>query len=160
MNTRIELGAAAAKGQVKWMVLLVLLGLGLIGALIAAKAFSQSEEKPVERKLVVSSQTVEVLAGYYVNRFFSAQVQAQQSLSVASEIAGKVTKIIVDEGDRVKEGDLLFALDTQILDQQKMALIAQQESIEADRLLAQKRLKRQQNLNQKKLQLRGYNRCT
>lgn len=149
MNTRIKLKLAAAKGQVKWAVLLILVGLAVAGAIIAAKAFTQSDDNHVDRKLVVSSQTVEVLAGYYVNRYFSAQVQAQQSLSVASEIAGKVTEIWVDEGDKVVAGDLLFSLDTQIFDQQKAALIAQQESIKADRSLAKKRLKRQQNLNQK-----------
>lgn len=149
MNTRIKLGLAAAKGQVKWTDLLILLGLTVAGAIIAAKAFTQSDDSHNERKLVVSSQKVEVLAGYHVNRYFSAQVQAQQSLSVASEVAGKVTEIFVDEGDKVVEGELLFSLDTQLFDQQKAALIAQQESIKADRSLAQKRLKRQQNLNRK-----------
>jgi len=54
----------------------------------------------------------------------------------------------VDDGDRVAKGEAIFELDIQLLEQQKLNLLAQQDTVRADKVLARKRLKRQQNLNQ------------
>lgn len=41
-----------------------------------------------------------------------------KSVSIAPEVSGKVAKIAVQEGDSVKEGDLLFSLDDELLQSQ------------------------------------------
>lgn len=149
MKTAIKLALSNQRGVARWVFILGTLVITAVGGLFALNSASQVEESSTERRLVVASQSVELLPGYYVDRFFSAQVQAQQSVAVASEIAGKITQVLVDEGDRVAKGDLLFSLDTLILEQQLSALQAQQESVKSERALAKKRLKRQQDLNQK-----------
>ncbi|TQV71098.1 efflux RND transporter periplasmic adaptor subunit [Aliikangiella marina] len=148
MNIPNNAGKLIMSDASRRIVIYLLAGLVFLASGIALKAFSQTDIEPAERKLVVNSQVVEVLPGYYIDRYFSAQVLPQQSVAVASEVAGKVTAIFVDDGERVEQGQKLFQLDTLILEQQLARFAAQQESVRADIDLAEKRLTRQKNLNQ------------
>ncbi|MEE4244955.1 MAG: efflux RND transporter periplasmic adaptor subunit [Kangiellaceae bacterium] len=136
----IKLVSKAAMGS--------LITLAIAAAVLSNKGFSSQTNEQKRAKLSVSSQRIELRQSYQIERYFSAQVQPQQRVAIASELAGKVEQVAVDDGDKVSKGDLLFKLDTQLLEQQQLALNAQKKSVEADLLLAKKRLQRQTNLKQ------------
>ncbi len=98
--------------------------------------------------LTVSVLVVEQQPSYEVTRFFPAIAEAQKSVAIGSEIAGKITQIYVDDGDRIASGAPLFQLDVQLLETQKQNLLARIDSIKPEIELLKKRLTRQQNLKQ------------
>ena len=122
----------------------------VITALVTAVLYSRADDTSelTDDRLSVSVQKVQSQSNYSVTRFFPALAEAQQSVQLGSEIAGKVTNIYVDDGDSVAAGDPLFELDTQLLKTQKDALIAQVNSIKPEMSLVKKRLKRQRDLKQ------------
>jgi multidrug efflux system membrane fusion protein len=70
--------------------------------------------RPVERKGVTDYQV------------FTARTQAVQSVDIKSRVSGFLTKVVVNDGADVKEGDILFHIDDRpykaSLDQAKAAL--------------------------------------
>ena len=81
-----------------------------------------------------------VVAGYYA--FRSLQPNADGTLTasgtieattvnVSPEMAGKVTEVLADDGQSVKTGDSLLALDKSLLDSQRLVAVAQLESAKA-----------------------------
>ena len=133
----------------RWAFPLLALAILTSAIVINQTIASVNSQESAEKALAVTSHSVERTKGYTVKRFFSAQIRARQSLSLASEIPGKITRIYVDEGDTVTLDQPLFKMDTQLLDTQFAALLAQQKTIQAEQSLTKKRLKRQRNLNQK-----------
>ena len=114
---------------------------GLLTTLLALFFISPAQSQqsaPVEVDLVVTeplSQTQRVL-GRYV---------ARQSGTVASRVAGAVTDILVNVGDRVKKGQVLAVVDLQ-----KMTLLRDAAAATAHHALAEEqaavaRLTRRQN---------------
>lgn len=96
--------------------------------------------------LTVETQTVERSRDLVVDHWFSGRVEPRQRLQVASELAGKVEQVYVDEGDSVNAGDVLLELDTSILQAERRRLQASLLGIKAERDLATRRLKRQSDL--------------
>ena len=119
----------------------------IILAVIAIRSVNATVETEKPR-LTVSVQTVTKQPNYRVLRYFPATAEAQQTVSIGSEIAGKMIKVFVDDGDLVNQGQPLFELDTQLLQTQKEALTAQLESLKPELALISKRLVRQRNLKQ------------
>ncbi len=52
-------------------------------------------------------------------------------ISIAPEIAGKILQINVDEGDAVKQGDVLFTLDAALLQAQRTVAVAARDTAQA-----------------------------
>ena len=99
-------------------------------------------------RLTVSVLAVEQQPSFEVTRYFPAVAEAQKSVAIGSEIPGKITKIHVDDGDRIKAGEPLFELDLQLLETQRQTLAARVDSIKPELELIRKRLTRQKNLKQ------------
>jgi HlyD family secretion protein len=83
------------------------LAIGLIVALGAAKKGNKSVEvriEPVESRDLIASVTA------------SGQVRPQTKVDVASDVAGKIMRLSVKEGQMVKRGDLLLQIDPEQAD--------------------------------------------
>jgi len=66
------------------------------------------------------------------------------NISVSSKILGRIIKLYVDEGDTVKQGQLLAELDSTDLLAQKQQIIASKVQTEANKLQAQAKLESDQ----------------
>lgn len=85
-------------------------------------------------------------ASYQVERQFVGQVVAKQRADIGFELAGKISKIFVDEGDHVQQGDILMQLDTELLEIEYTDLHAQLQQLAADAALVKANLKRVKSL--------------
>jgi HlyD family secretion protein len=140
----------------------VFIGLGLVvlvGAMIWANFAFKKQEGP--------SVTVEAIKGRKLESIVSAsgKIRARRTVNITSEVSGKVVKLAVEEGDRVKQGQFLLQVDPRnvrnrlqvseaSLEQQKIALQQSRQSLENAKVnlkLAQDELARQQRLDRDKL---------
>ena len=81
--------------------------IGLIVFLGAAKKGNKSVEvriEPVEKRELIASVTA------------SGQVRPQTKVDVASDVAGKITRLAVAEGQMVRQGDFLLQIDPEQAD--------------------------------------------
>ncbi len=94
----------------------------------------------------VSAYTVSQQDEFTLNRSFTGVVEAAQSAQIAFEFGGKVQVVLVNEGDRVEEGELLARLDTALLDIERRQLQAQLKEAQANLRLTEANLSRQTSL--------------
>lgn len=104
-----------------------------------------SETKPP----VVNSANLVLKPGYTKLQQFSGSVRAGNTTGIGFELAGKLQKLLVDTGDRVKPGQLLAQLDTSLLEAEQTELQAALDQNQADILLARATLKRSLELSAK-----------
>ncbi len=89
--------------------------LALIGALGCALSACNSAEGHAAADpapLVVETIEVQELTNYEVRRVFSGTVRSRRASQLGFERPGMVTKVFVEEGDLVEEGQLIAQLDT------------------------------------------------
>jgi len=96
-----------------------------------------------------SSAVLSEQAQYRVDRKFIGKVQAKQNANLGFEQAGKVVAIFVDEGKRVKQGELLARQDTTLLLIERKELKVQLSQTKADQKLVKTNLKRITALSKK-----------
>jgi HlyD family secretion protein len=140
----------------------VFIGLGiviLVGAMIWANFAFKKQEGP--------TVTVESIKGRSLESIVSAsgKIRARRTVNITSEVSGKVVKLAVEEGDRVKQGQFLLQVDPRnvrsrlqvseaSLAQQRIGLQQAKISLENAKVnvkLAQDELSRQQRLDRDKL---------
>lgn len=102
-----------------------------------AWATSASAAEPLVVE-VVSPRVAQAQA----NLLLLGQLEPVQSSQLGFELAGRVTSILVDEGDAVSAGQTLATLDTDLLGAQRRELVAAIEQAEASLALADVSLKR------------------
>jgi multidrug efflux pump subunit AcrA (membrane-fusion protein) len=86
---------------------------------------------PAARPLPVESLAVaydDVIAS---TNTYTGEVVARRRSALSFELGGLVTAVTVDDGQRVSAGDVLARIDTELLDQQRAELLAQQRAAEA-----------------------------
>ncbi|MBF9030097.1 efflux RND transporter periplasmic adaptor subunit [Rhodobacterales bacterium HKCCE3408] len=106
----------------------------------AAATAPETDPIPVEtRPLVIED-------GYTSVRSYLGRIEPPQSSALSFELAGRVTEILVDEGDTVAEGDVIARLDTAILDTDRTRLEAARAALSADLALAERQLTRRETL--------------
>lgn len=86
---------------------------------------------------------------YSIPRIFTGVVAAQQRAELNFELSGKLTRITVDEGDRVQQGQVLAELDTALLARERDELRAQRREAKARLDLVEQNLERINSLNEK-----------
>lgn len=86
--------------------------------------------------LTVNTAKLVTETGYTLSRRFTGQVEATQTSAIGFELAGRVNAINADEGDIIKQGQLLAQLDTERLLAKRNELIAQLKEIETQAKLA------------------------
>jgi RND family efflux transporter MFP subunit len=130
---------------------LVLLAVFIAAAIIImlyARPLISSEVLQIN-KLSVETLELNVQPSYQIGKRFVGQVNPVQQVNIASELPGKILNVNVDEGDSVKQGQLLVSLDTQILESEKQQLEATLRVFLAQLDLAKRRLARQKQLQSK-----------
>lgn len=147
---RIERGPAAARRKRRWP-----LWLGAAVLLLAALAlFGRGRAITVETAVARSAAD----AGVASVLDASGYVTARRLATVSSKVTGKVREVMIEEGQRVQEGEVLARLDdTDALAQRALAqaqLASAQSQLaeaQAQLVLARANLTRQQELAKQKL---------
>lgn len=115
----------------KIIIILIILGLGALGAFRAAQVISARKEEPKRRgtpsmPLVEVAQVTQTLVEEKISR--AGDIMPRSQVTIFSKVQGWVDKINVREGDLVKAGDILVTLDSR----EAQAAVAQaQANLEA-----------------------------
>jgi RND family efflux transporter MFP subunit len=131
--------------------LVVFGGAGVAGLSGYAMIAAQNVEAngPTAPVTSVSVMTVEPTVSYIVTRRFTGQVEAAAKTDLGFELGGRITEVLVDEGDLVAEGDVLATLDTSALAPERAALEAELAAMIADAELARLTLTRSDALTER-----------
>ncbi|MBE9045888.1 efflux RND transporter periplasmic adaptor subunit, partial [Pleurocapsales cyanobacterium LEGE 10410] len=133
---RFEFPSMSAKKVSAWQLLLasiILLGLGFSLGKISP---SQPRAKPVassKQTNILPVKTIEIapVNSYSTTQTYTGEVTALRTSEVGFERGGKLTEVLVEEGDRVSRGTTLAKLDTSNLEAQRQGLMAQKEQAQA-----------------------------
>jgi multidrug efflux pump subunit AcrA (membrane-fusion protein) len=134
----------------KWKRIAASLAIGL-GATVAAIAFTQSSRAiPVASSqrplLTVHTAAMNPVDRYTVKRTFLGRVEAARSSDVGFELAGKISSIEVDEGDKITKGEALAYLDLDRLQARREELAAALDQTQANLKLADVTYRRYQKI--------------
>jgi membrane fusion protein, multidrug efflux system len=128
----------------------------LVGCIAAAFAgFSMIAAKtadiPAARAPLTPVGVIQVAPadGYTVSRRFIGQIEAAARIDLAFELGGRVTDVLVEEGDLVAAGAVLARLDTSALTPERTALEADLAALAADAELARLTLARNDALTER-----------
>ncbi len=130
-------------GQMAVTLAVVALSVGAVAGgagLIAGRAAPDTHVAPVP--VPVAAMVVEMSAGYTVTRRFTGQIEAAARTDLGFEPGGRVTQVLVEEGDLVAAGQVLALLDTSVLIPERAALEAELAALAADAELARLTLAR------------------
>ena len=97
----------------------------------------------------VTALTVRAQDSYQIPRLFTGVVSARQSSELGFELAGKLIKVNYDEGESVRQEQLLAELDTTLLERRRAELQAQIKETKARLNLVKQNLRRIDELNKK-----------
>lgn len=122
---------------------LVVIGAGFIES--RATSIPPTEAAPA---VTVGSLMLSIDDGYQVSRSFVGQVEPLQQTDVAFELSGTVETVTIDEGERVSRGQILAQLDTRTLQNDKAALLASRQALEAQTELARLTTERKEALQE------------
>ena len=132
---------AYGKNPSAWIALAVLGGWILV-ALVTGALGSQAAIHVEERLLPVTTITAQFDDSYPVERSFVGRIEARRESDVGFELAGLVASVMVDDGAVVKAGQVLAALDTELLEARRAELVSSRDQIRASLDLAIKTRKR------------------
>ena len=90
-----------------WIPVCLLMGLLLAGGLFYSLSDDEEDEEPDEEYRTLTIK----LQDYTVTREFTAKIETENPAVIRPQITGKITKICVKEGARVKKGQPLFIID-------------------------------------------------
>lgn len=100
-------------------------------------------------RMTVAVMTVEPEAGYEVTRRFTGQIEAAARTDLGFELGGRLTEILVEEGDLIPAGAVIARLDTSALIPERAALEAELAALAADAELARLTLARNDALTER-----------
>ncbi len=126
----------------------------LIGSMFLLATLSACTEptaEPQPSPIIHQTASLELSqqSEFSIERSFVGSVFAQQNASVGFELAGKISEIYINEGDRVQQGQTLAQLDTELLLIERDELKAQISQTDADLGLVFTNLKRLNSLKTK-----------
>jgi len=96
----------AKKRKKRWLKIIILVVAVLVVAGLVAGNLSQNKDKSIEVLMVKAQRgrLVQTVPG-------TGRVQPEIQVKISANVSGEITGIYVEEGDRVKKGDLLVSLD-------------------------------------------------
>lgn len=125
------------KRRALWITGVMTLGL-VIGASVGVPHGDLSAEtEELVPALLVEVVVIQLQDGYEMTRLFSGLVQARRDSVLGFERSGRLTRVYVEEGAMVREGEILAELDTERLRAQRAELGAAMEEAEASLALAE-----------------------
>ncbi|MEM9499773.1 MAG: efflux RND transporter periplasmic adaptor subunit [Pseudomonadota bacterium] len=95
----------------------------------------------------VTARPLRYQTDFVVQRGFVGQIEAQRLVHASFELSGQLAAIAVDEGDDIREGDVLATLDTALLDAERARLKASQAATAAQLEFAEKSVTRNMSLS-------------
>ena len=90
-----------------WITICLIAVLLLAGGLFYSLMDDEDDEEPDEEYRTLTIK----LQDYTVTREFTAKIETENPANIRPQISGKITKICVKEGARVKKGQPLFIID-------------------------------------------------
>lgn len=159
-ESTIEAGGARPRGRGVWRRLLgVIVTSAVIGGAAAAAVVTVEalQRRADEAQAVVETipplpvavARLERRDGYEATERFAGRVEAARSADLSFERAGRVSEVLVEEGDAVAEGDVIARLDVDRLQAERARLAADRARIEAQLRLAERTQARQQRLSRR-----------
>jgi len=120
----------------------------VIGGISLIAAQSDAAPGVAAPRTSVGVISVELVQGYTVIRRFTGQVEAAARTDLGFELSGRITEVLVEEGDVVAGGTVLARLDTSALIPESAALEAELAALATDAELARLTLARNDALTQ------------
>ena len=142
----------ALRRTVTLVVTLLVFGSAGAGVIAGLSFISTDPEGPRMHgapRTTVAVMTVAPEPGYDVTRRFTGQVEAAARTDLGFELGGRVTEVLVEEGDVVPAGAVLARLDTSALIPERAALEAELAAVAADAELARLTLARNDALTER-----------
>lgn len=139
----------------KWIVaaalgaLITSISAGLVTAYSGPHTVGTKTPQSISHGIPVDASAVLLEDAYQVRQAFSGEVQARRISVLGFESAGRLNRVVVEEGDQVEAGDLLAELDTARLQARREELVAAQAEAEARLALADATLHRLTNVIEK-----------
>lgn len=112
------------------------------GTLAACDWNSEADSAVPDYLHAVTVQPVRLQDHFDVEREFAGQVESSQNPTIAFELPGTLSEMLVNEGDAISAGQVLARLDTQLLDAERQELDARQNEINSELALARRNLAR------------------
>jgi membrane fusion protein, multidrug efflux system len=112
-------------------------------------ANEEMETAEAAPQTAVSVLTVDLVQGYTVTRRFTGRVEAAARTDLGFKLSGRITEVLVEEGDVVSEGTVLARLDTSALIPERAVLEAEMAALAADAELARLTLARNDTLTER-----------
>ncbi len=124
----------------------------ITASLLAACDWNSEADSAVPAYLhAVTVQEARLQDSFSVEREFAGQVESSQNPTIAFELPGTLSELLVNEGDVVSTGQVLARLDSQLLDAERLELTARQNEIETELSLARRNLARIVKLEEEQL---------
>lgn len=117
------------------------------GAQFLAARADQTPSLPPTEAVPVSVSILEREDGFETTQRYVGLVEAARVADMSFEFGGRVSDILVEEGDQVAAGDVLARLDTELLVAEEERLVAARAALEAQIAFADLSLERRQDLN-------------
>lgn len=117
----------------------------LLAGLCAAYYFYQKRsghQTDNGEKLTVNVLPITWQKSYQKEHAYLGQIEAKRTSELGFEVAGKVQKVLVDEGNIVEPGDVIALLDISILNAKKSEIVAEEGKINAYLSLSRSNQKR------------------
>lgn len=121
---------------------------GVLGIWLCATACTTPPEASVAERFQVMKP---ILADTTYYTEYVGEINAFQNVEIRSRIDGFIESIQVDEGDRVREGQVLFRLNQTLQQQELQSTVAVQRGIEAELKSAQIELENTRSLFEKQI---------
>ena len=117
MNQKTYMQRLAPK--VITVVVLSVVGAGLVAIGASTEPYGAINAED-NSSLVVSAESITRQDSYRIRREYVGIVEARRESRVGFELSGKITELLVDEGDNIQSGEVLGRLDTTLLDAQRL----------------------------------------
>lgn len=124
----------------------------LVVLLMTAGLGNATQTPEARLPVAVSTGTITIQSGFETPINVFGLVESPKATSLSFEVAGQVTRMLVEEGDVVSKGDILAYQDLQRLNARKRELQAALERANADLTLAKVNSDRTTSLVERKLE--------
>jgi RND family efflux transporter MFP subunit len=119
----------------------------ILGAQILADRAAAAPTPEGAPAIPVAVRPLTIETGYAVERSFVGQVEPARSVDLSFELPGRVDSVAVDEGDTLRQGDVVARQDTRLIEAEIARLTASRTALEAQFDFASRTLERSNELN-------------
>lgn len=129
----------------------IILLLGTSTLITSCDWTTQADNTMPEYLHPVAVQPARLQNHFDVEREFAGSVESSQNPTIAFELPGRLSELLVNEGDAASMGQVLARLDTQLLDAERQELEARADEINTELALARRNLARIERLEREQL---------